>query len=311
MNEDALERVMVGFWEKDFDVLVCTTIVESGLDIANANTLVVERADVFGLSQLHQLRGRVGRGRERAYAYFLYPPEKPLTETAHDRLATIAQNTDLGAGMQVAMKDLEIRGAGNLLGGEQSGHIAGVGFDLYVRLVGEAVADFRGDGGGEEEVTDVKVDLPVDAHLPHDYIPGERLRLEAYRALAAADSDEAVEAVRAELLDRYGPMPEAVANLLEVARFRAFARRYGVREVSLQGSVVRFSPIVLRESQEMRMQRLHPRSVYKSTVNTISVPRPGKPGQPIRDVPLLEWARTVLVDVLGEATPASAPAGRA
>jgi transcription-repair coupling factor (superfamily II helicase) len=309
MNEETLERVMVGFWEKDFDVLVCTTIVESGLDIANANTLIVERADVFGLSQLHQLRGRVGRGRERAYAYFLYPPEKPLTETAHDRLATIAQNTDLGAGMQVAMKDLEIRGAGNLLGGEQSGHIAGVGFDLYVRLVGEAVADFRGDGA-EEEVADVKVDLPVDAHLPHDYIPGERLRLEAYRALAAADSDEAVEAVRAELLDRYGPMPEAVANLLEVARFRAFARRYGVTEVSLQGSVVRFSPISLRESQEMRMQRLHPRSVYKSTVSTISVPRPGKPGQPMRDVPLLEWARTVLVDVLGElpAAPAAQPA---
>ena len=126
-------------------MLVCTTIVESGLDIPNANTLIVERADTFGLSQLHQLRGRVGRGRERAYAYFLYPPEKPLTETALDRLATIAQNTELGAGMQVAMKDLEIRGAGNLLGGEQSGHIAGVGFDLYVRLVGEAVADFRGE----------------------------------------------------------------------------------------------------------------------------------------------------------------------
>ena len=305
MNEDALERVMVGFWEKEFDVLVCTTIVESGLDIANANTLILERADTFGLAQLHQLRGRVGRGRERAYAYFLYPPEKPLTETAHDRLATIAQNTDLGAGMQVAMKDLEIRGAGNLLGGEQSGHIAGVGFDLYVRLVGEAVADFRGDAP-TEEAADVKVDLPVDAHLPHDYIPGERLRLEAYRALAASDSDEAVEAVRAELLDRYGPMPEPVANLLEVARFRAFARRYGVSEVSLQGSVVRLSPVTLRESQEMRMQRLYPRSVYKSAVRTISVPRAGRPGQPTRDVPLLEWARGVLADVLGEPAPAPA-----
>ncbi len=319
MNEDALERVMVGFWEKDFDVLVCTTIVESGLDIANANTLIVERADVFGLSQLHQLRGRVGRSRERAYSYFLYPPEKPLTETAHDRLGTIAANTDLGAGMQVAMKDLEIRGAGNLLGGEQSGHIAGVGFDLYVRLVGEAVADFRGDGPSADEVQDVKVDLPVDAHLPHDYIPGERLRLEAYRALAAADSDEAVEAVRTELLDRYGPLPEPVANLLEVARFRAFARRYGVTEVSLQGSVVRFSPLILRESQEMRMHRLYPRSVFKGTVSTISVPRPGKPGQPLRDVPLLEWARSVLVGVLGEVpapagagtAPSAAPAGRA
>ena len=145
---------MVDFWEKKFDVLVSTTIVESGIDISNANTLIVERGDNFGLSQLHQLRGRVGRGRERGYAYFLYPPEKPLTETAHERLATIAQHTEMGAGMYVAMKDLEIRGAGNLLGGEQSGHIAGVGFDLYIRMVGEAVADYRTaleEGGGEEE----------------------------------------------------------------------------------------------------------------------------------------------------------------
>ena len=175
MNEDALEQVMVGFWEREYDVLVCTTIVESGLDIPNANTLILERADLLGLSQLHQLRGRVGRGRERAYAYFLYPVERPLTETAHDRLATIAQNSDLGAGIAIAMKDLEIRGAGNLLGGEQSGHIAAVGFDLYVRLVGEAVAEFKGDH--TQEVAEVRIDLPVDAHIPHDYIDGERLRL--------------------------------------------------------------------------------------------------------------------------------------
>ncbi len=148
MGEHQLEQVMVDFWEKRFDVLVCTTIVESGLDVSNANTMIIERADALGLSQLHQLRGRVGRGRERAYAYFLYPPDKPLTETAHDRLATIAQHSELGGGMAVAMKDLEIRGAGNLLGGEQSGHIADVGFDLYVRLVGEAVQEFRGDGPG-------------------------------------------------------------------------------------------------------------------------------------------------------------------
>lgn len=153
MGESPLEQVVVDFWEKKFDVLVSTTIVESGIDISNANTLIVERGDNFGLSQLHQLRGRVGRGRERGYAYFLYPPEKPLTETAHERLATIAQHTEMGAGMYVAMKDLEIRGAGNLLGGEQSGHIAGVGFDLYVRMVGEAVADYRAslEGGVEEE----------------------------------------------------------------------------------------------------------------------------------------------------------------
>ena len=192
MNEHMLEQVIVDFWEKAFDVLVTTTIVESGLDIANANTLIVERADLLGLSQLHQLRGRVGRGRERAYAYFLYPPERPMTDTAHDRLATIASNTDLGAGMQVALKDLEIRGAGNLLGGEQSGHIASVGFDLYVRLVGEAVEEFK-HGGPAEETAEVRVELPVDAHLPHAYIPGERLRLEAYRRIAEAADEAAVD----------------------------------------------------------------------------------------------------------------------
>ncbi|MGZ4651070.1 MAG: transcription-repair coupling factor, partial [Kineosporiaceae bacterium] len=212
MPEDALEQVMIGFWERRFDVLVCTTIVESGLDIANANTLVVERADVLGLSQLHQLRGRVGRGRERAYAYFLYPAERPLTETAHDRLATVAQNSELGSGIAVAMKDLEIRGAGNLLGGEQSGHIAAVGFDLYVRLVGEAVADFKGTK--VEELAEVKVELPVNASLPHDYVPSERLRLEAYRRLASAASEADLTEVSAELLDRYGPLPEPVESLL-------------------------------------------------------------------------------------------------
>ncbi|MFZ0323529.1 MAG: transcription-repair coupling factor, partial [Actinomycetes bacterium] len=184
MGEHQLENVIEQFWEKAVDVLVCTTIVESGLDIANANTLVVERADTLGLAQLHQLRGRVGRGRERGYAYFMYPPEKPLTETAHDRLATIAQHTDLGSGMAVAMKDLEIRGAGNVLGAEQSGHVEGVGFDLYIRLVGEAVADMRGDH--REEVAEVRVELPVDAHLPHDWIPAERVRLQAYQRLAEA-----------------------------------------------------------------------------------------------------------------------------
>ncbi|HYY09371.1 MAG TPA: transcription-repair coupling factor, partial [Kineosporiaceae bacterium] len=229
MGEHRLEHVIVDFWEKRFDVLVCTTIVETGLDISNANTLVLERADLLGLSQLHQLRGRVGRGRERAYAYFMYPPERPLTETAHDRLETIAQHTDLGAGMQVAMKDLEIRGAGNLLGGEQSGQIEGVGFDLYVRLVGEAVAEFRGEEAPES--VEMKVELPVDAHLPHDYVPGERLRLEAYRKIAEVTAEEGLQAVREELLDRYGPVPEPVENLLAVAAFRVRARRYGLTEV--------------------------------------------------------------------------------
>jgi transcription-repair coupling factor (superfamily II helicase) len=301
LDEDSLESIMVRFWEKEYDVLVCTTIVESGLDIANANTLIVERADVLGLSQLHQLRGRVGRGRERAYAYFLYPPEKPLTETAHDRLVTIASNSDLGAGMAVAMKDLEIRGAGNLLGGEQSGHIAAVGFDLYVRLVGEAVADYKGES--TEPTAEVKVDLPIDANLPHDYVPGERLRLEAYARIAAAADDEGVAAVRAELLDRYGALPAPVENLLAVASFRAYARRYGLTEVAVQGNYVRFAPLELRESQSLRLSRLYPRSVVKPAVRTVLVPKPTTArvgGSPLRDTELLDWCSELLTSVVGE-----------
>ncbi|MGW7023427.1 transcription-repair coupling factor [Streptomyces decoyicus] len=305
MGESALEQVVVDFWEKKFDVLVSTTIVESGIDISNANTLIVERGDNFGLSQLHQLRGRVGRGRERGYAYFLYPPEKPLTETAHERLATIAQHTEMGAGMYVAMKDLEIRGAGNLLGGEQSGHIAGVGFDLYVRMVGEAVADYRAslEGGVEEEPPlEVKIELPVDAHVPHDYAPGERLRLQAYRAIASASSEEDIAAVREELVDRYGKLPEPVENLLLVAGLRMLARSCGVSDITLQGSNVRFGPVELRESQELRLKRLYPRTVLKPATRQILVPRPatGKiGGKPLVGRELLSWVGEFLATVLG------------
>ncbi|MFF8371513.1 transcription-repair coupling factor [Streptomyces lydicus] len=305
MGEAQLEQVVVDFWEKKFDVLVSTTIVESGIDISNANTLIVERGDNFGLSQLHQLRGRVGRGRERGYAYFLYPPEKPLTETAHERLATIAQHTEMGAGMYVAMKDLEIRGAGNLLGGEQSGHIAGVGFDLYVRMVGEAVADYRAslEGGVEEEPPlEVKIELPVDAHVPHDYAPGERLRLQAYRAIASATTEEDIAAVREELTDRYGKLPEPVENLLLVAGLRMLARSCGVSDITLQGANIRFGPVELRESQELRLKRLYPRTVLKPATRQILVPRPttGKiGGKPLVGRELLAWVGEFLTTVLG------------
>ncbi len=313
MNEDVLERTVNGFWHNEYDVLVCTTIIETGLDISNANTLIVERSDLLGLSQLHQLRGRVGRSRERGYAYFLYPPETPLTETAHDRLATIAQNTDLGAGMAVAMKDLEIRGAGNILGAEQSGHIAGVGFDLYIRLVGEAVEAFRRHAGApgaasdEEELAGVRVDLPIDAHIPHDYVPGERLRLEAYRKLAEAGDEAALTAVREELVDRYGEPPHPVTNLLAVAAFRQSCRRHGVTEVSLQGSSVRFAPIVLRDSQSVRLARLYPRATLKPASQVLSVPRPtegpagGRIGAPpLLGTDLLSWCSRLLDDLAGE-----------
>ena len=301
MAEHSLEQVILDFWEKRADVIVCTTIVESGIDISNANTLIVERSDLLGLSQLHQLRGRVGRGRERAYAYFFFPPEKPLTETAHDRLATIAQHADLGAGMQVAMKDLEIRGAGNLLGGEQSGHIADVGFDLYVRLVGEAVAEYRGESAIEEP--DVKIELPIDAHLPHDYVPSQRLRLEMYQRLAAVRTEDALSELAEELQDRYGDVPAPVANLVEVARFRNRARAAGLTDVTLQASMIRFGPVDLPDSRRLRLNRLYPKSVVKQQLRTILVPRPTtRPvaGQPLRDLELLQWCTALIDDVIAE-----------
>ena len=298
MNEHALEQVMVDFWERRYDVLVCTTIVEAGLDISTANTLLIERADLLGLSQLHQLRGRVGRGRERGYAYFLYPPEKPLTETAHDRLATMAAHTDLGAGMAIAMKDLEIRGAGNLLGGEQSGHIAEVGFDLYLRLVGEAVAEFRGED--TEPEPEMRIELPVDAHLPVDYIESERLRLEMYKRLAAVTTPDELAAVRDELVDRYGEPPAPVQALLAVATFRLEAKRRGVTEVIQAGTNIRFAPAELPESIQLRLARVYPGAQYRKAAGFLLVPRPmTRPigGQPVTDAALLEWATQLLSDV--------------
>ncbi|WP_329519550.1 transcription-repair coupling factor [Spirillospora sp. NBC_01491] len=296
MNENQLERVMVDFWEKNYDVLVATTIVESGLDVPNANTLIVDRADMYGLSQLHQLRGRVGRGRERAYSYFLYPPEMPLSETAHERLATLAQHTEIGAGMFVAMKDLEIRGAGNILGAEQSGHVAGVGFDLYVRMVGEAVRDLK-EGGAEPAAVETKVELPVDAHLPHEYVPGERLRLDAYRRIAAITSEDEIAGVHEELKDRFGPLPVPVLNLLEVARFRAKARKAGLTDVTAQGTFVKFAPADLPDSKQVRLQRLYPKSIIKPATRTLLVPAPKTAplgGRPLRDQELLKWATDVV-----------------
>jgi len=299
MNERALEQIILDFWEGNIDVLVCTTIVESGIDIPNANTLIVDRADTFGLAQLHQLRGRVGRGRERAYAYFMYPPDGSMTQHAHERLATIAQHAELGAGMHIAMKDLELRGSGNLLGGEQSGHIADVGFDLYVRMVGDALAEAKGQPA---EALEVKVELPVDAFIPHDYVPHERLRLEAYRRLAAASDDAQVAEVRAELLDRYGPIPEPVETLLAVASFRVRCRTVGLREVVLQGAVIRFAPVELAESATMRINRMYPGSMLKAATRTLLVPRPREAvmgGQPIRDRALLAWALDVVHAMTG------------
>ena len=302
MSETTLEQIMVDFWEKEYDVLVSTTIIETGLDIANANTLIIEDAHRYGLSQLHQLRGRVGRGRDRAYAYFLYDAGKPLNETAMERLKAVATHNELGSGIQLAQKDLEIRGAGNLLGGEQSGHIAGVGFDLYIRMVGEAVADFK----GEEDTSpqEVKVELPVNAHLPHDYIPGERLRLEAYRNLAQAADKETVDAVVEELNDRYGELPEAAQNLVAVANFRNTAREYGIYEIMLMGKNLKFGPVdEIPDSRAMRLKRMYPGATYRAPLRGIMVPRPKTQaitGKDLVDAELLEWAGEFISNIFGD-----------
>ena len=306
MSESALEDVILGFWNRDFDVLVCTTIVESGLDIPNANTLIVERADKFGLSQLHQIRGRVGRGRDRAYAYFLFPPDRPLTEVAIDRLNTIATNTDLGAGMQVALKDLEIRGAGNLLGGEQSGHIADVGFDLYMRMVGEAVNDYKTGIIETEEIShECKIEIPVDAHLPDTYVDSERLRLDIYRRLADVKEPMEIKPIEEELIDRFGPLPEPVIALIQVAVLRASARKLGIREMIQQGKNLRISPIKLPESKQLKLQRLYPGSMYKGATNVALVALPVPEWSPLgdkpklRDTSVIAWATSVLQELLG------------
>ena len=283
LSESELERVVVDFWEKKYDVLVCTTIVETGLDIANANTIIIDNADKYGLSQLHQLRGRVGRGRERAYAYFLYDPSRVLTETAHERLETIATHNELGSGMQVALRDLEIRGAGNLLGGEQSGHIAGVGFDMYLRLIGEAVDTFKGEQVHSSQ--DLTVELPVVIKIPDSYIDSERLRLEAYQKFGAASHPGAqadhVTLVLEELTDRYGNPPKEVEQLAALARLRRKAAKLGISRISVLNDQLRIDAVKLPDSKQVRLNRLYPGSSYSEN-GLILVPMPpaltGAPG---------------------------------
>jgi transcription-repair coupling factor (superfamily II helicase) len=271
MDEARLERVVQEFWEREHDVLVCTTIVESGLDMPTVNTLVVDRSDRLGLAQLYQLRGRVGRRGQRAYAYLLYPSDHKLSEEAYERLKTIGEFTELGSGFKIAMRDLEIRGAGSLLGAEQSGHIAAVGFDLYVEMVTEAVDELTDTK--REEAEDVQIDLPVTAHLPREYVARDDVRMEAYRRLAAVTTPEDVEDVRAEWNDRYGPPPAPAAVLLDVARLRVECLRLGIRAVSVQKGRARFDGWELRKSQEVRLQRLSPRAQVVG--DTVIVPVSG------------------------------------
>lgn len=309
MGEHALEQVVDDFWERRADVLVSTTIIETGLDISNANTIIIDRADKYGLSQLHQLRGRVGRARERAYAYFMYDEMKPLSETAADRLETIAVNNDLGSGMQVALKDLELRGAGNMLGAEQAGHIAGVGFDLYLRMIGEAVATFRGEE--TEGPTELRLELPVQARLPETYIDSERLRLEAYQKLSAAAAatakDDMIDLVVDELTDRYGTPPPEVEGLVAVARLRRRAARSGLADVVAMGPNLRVAPANLPDSLRVRLQRLYPKSKLVASGEAVVVPLPTADGEPLSDTDLIAWT-TQLLDAIFPVPEPAAPA---
>lgn len=270
MDEGTLEKVVLDFWEGEFDVLVCTTIIESGIDMPAVNTLVMDRAEMLGLGQLHQLRGRVGRAGKRAYAYLFTRPDSSLSEEAYERLKTIGEATELGSGFKIAMRDLEIRGAGNLLGVGQTGHIASVGYDLYCQLVTEAVAQLN--GVEDEEVAEIKIDLPLDASIPSDYIASDARRLEAYRRLANVTSVAAVKDIRTEWEDRYGPVPQVAERLLEVALLRAACDRLGISDVVVVKGpgfggpqwVAKLGPVTMKISQEIRFERLFPTGVWKS-----------------------------------------------
>jgi len=299
MDEGSLERVVLDFWEGGYDVLVCTTIIESGIDMPTVNTLVVDRSDLLGLGQLHQIRGRVGRSGQRAYAYLFHPRDRALTEEAYERLKTIGEATELGSGFKIAMRDLEIRGAGNLLGTGQSGHVAAVGYDLYCQMVSEVVAELKGEE--VREPAEIKLDLPLDANLPKDYVAKEELRLEAYRRLAAVTTEAEVDDIRSEWEDRYGPVPDAAAALLDVARLRAEAARLDIRELNVVkvtgiGAAVwtaRVSPVKLKVSEEVRLKRLVPKGLYKSDMGQLVIPVKGGRG-----------VATELVDVLSSLFPA-------
>ena len=300
MNEHQLEQVVIDFWERRYDVLVSTTIIEAGIDIPNANTLIVDRAENFGLSQLHQIRGRVGRSRERAYAYFFYGSEKPLSPFALDRLGTIAANNELGSGMQVALKDLEIRGAGNLLGGEQSGHIAGVGFDLYLRMIGEAVDEFKGIK--QESPAELKLEVPIDAHIPIEYVDSERLRLEAYHKLSAASGEkgtrEQLDAIFQELEDRYGKAPQSVKNLIDVTQLRQLCNRLGLKDVLLIGNQFKLTPVEIDEAKQVKLSQQHPGLRYLQSAKQLSVPAPkDEYGDQLQDKALIDWTWAFLSEI--------------
>jgi transcription-repair coupling factor (superfamily II helicase) len=262
---------------------VCTTIVESGLDIANANTLIVERADELGLAQLYQIRGRVGRSSERAYAYLLYPSAAALSEEAGQRLATLSDYTELGSGFKIAMRDLEIRGAGNLLGDEQSGHVAAVGFELYVGMIDEAVRLLAGDAA-EEAAEPVRMDLPVDAYVPGDYVPYEAAKIEVHRRIAGAREVAQLIMLREELADRFGPIPEPLENLIRLQDARIKLGRAGARSVDFRGGRLSVAPIELDSRGSRALRERIPEALYESGRSTVRVRLPDGPAERFRAV---------------------------
>ncbi|HEX8100423.1 MAG TPA: transcription-repair coupling factor [Actinomycetota bacterium] len=299
MDEERLEKVMLGFWNRTADVLVCTTIIESGLDVPNANTLIVERADRLGLAQLYQLRGRVGRSTERAFAYLFFPRQARLTEEAHERLAAISRFTALGSGYQVAMRDLEIRGAGNLLGAEQHGHIAAVGFDTYLRLLAEAVAEMKGEPLVEER--EIRVDLPVKAFIPPEWLGQEALRLELYRRIGTAKDHEVLSIVREETEDRFGALPPSVQTLFAVASLRITALASGIDEISTFRNRVRIRP--LPEAVGSQVTAEMEGASYHPPTRTLNLDPPGGLGGEA----LARWVEGVLRSAI-DAEPAAEPA---
>jgi transcription-repair coupling factor (superfamily II helicase) len=280
MGEGELEEVMMDYLRGGADVLVCTSIIESGIDIPQANTLIVEHADAFGLAQLYQIRGRVGRSRERAYAYLLYDSAAALTTEAAQRLSALSDYTELGAGFKIAMRDLEIRGAGNLLGDEQSGHVAALGFELYMQMLDEAVAASGDEEGssGEEPPEPVRLDVNVDAYVPADYVPYEQAKIEVHRRVAGAFEVADVEGLREELVDRFGPVPEPLENLLALQRARIKFGEAGVRTVSFRGDRLAVTPVELDSVRAKRLRQELPEALYESGRSQVSVrvPKEGK-----------------------------------
>ncbi len=278
LDEKTLERRMLTFLRGEADVLVCTSIIESGLDIPHANTLIVERSDTFGLAQLYQIRGRVGRSRERAYAYLLYPSAAALTPEAAQRLSALSDYTELGAGVKIALRDLEIRGAGNLLGDEQSGHVAALGFELYMQMLDEAVRRMSAEGeAGEEELEPVRLDVNVDAYVPADYIPYEQAKIEVHRRIAGAREVADLGELRDELEDRFGPPPQPLLNLIALQQARIKFGRAGARNVTFRGGRLAVTPV---ELDSVRAKRLHSRvegSLYESGRSQFSVRVPDDP----------------------------------